>query len=261
MQRGVYKPVVGFTLIELLVVIAIIAILAAILFPVFAQAREKARQTACLSNTRQMGLAVSMYVQDNDYYPMHSSPSAQRPRTRWPDYLYPYIKNESLFLCPSSTVALRHAFAHNARLLHGGYGYNYQYLGNSRFPFAAPDALVAAPAQTVALADTAGVLQDSGQTIVGQYIVDPPLSSTQGSRPTMPGAGFYGIGTECGGGIAGLGVWGCRSVPVERHTGTVNVTFCDGHSKAMRLTQMDDFDRDGRLDNGWWNGQADPTLR
>jgi prepilin-type N-terminal cleavage/methylation domain-containing protein/prepilin-type processing-associated H-X9-DG protein len=252
----------GFTLIELLVVIAIIAILAAILFPVFAQAREKARQTTCLTNTRQMGLAMSMYVQDNDGYPMHSSPSAQRPRTRWPDYLFPYVKNEALFLCPSApTSVFGKSFAHNAKMLFGGYGYNFQYLGNSRFPFVAADALITTPAQTIALSDTSGVIQDSGQTIAGQYAIDPPLSSARGSRPSTPGEGFYGAGNECGSGAAGLGVWGCRSVPAERHSGMIGITFCDGHSKAMRLTQIDDFDRDGRIDNGWWNGQADPSRR
>ena len=64
--RNIVKSNKAFTLIELLVVIAIIAILAAILFPVFAQAREKARQTSCMSNERQLGLAVVQYVQDND---------------------------------------------------------------------------------------------------------------------------------------------------------------------------------------------------
>jgi prepilin-type N-terminal cleavage/methylation domain-containing protein len=73
----------GFTLIELLVVIAIIAILAAILFPVFAKAREKARQTSCLSNSKQIGQALTMYVMDYEAYPMMSSPSSMSPRTRW----------------------------------------------------------------------------------------------------------------------------------------------------------------------------------
>src|SRR5579864_7430052 len=128
----------GFTLIELLVVIAIIAILAAILFPVFARAREKARQTACVSNVRQIGLAWMMYVQDNDEsYPPNNSPNqpnsiwtqppgpfpcrACRPRrndgqptadpVQFPKtdqeaydvrpFAVPYVKNLDLFKCPS----------------------------------------------------------------------------------------------------------------------------------------------------------------
>src|SRR5918997_5563760 len=124
----------AFTLIELLVVIAIIAILAAILFPVFAQARDKARGSTCLSNLKQMGLAITMYIQDNEGYPMMSSPSAQVPRTRWPDYIFPYVKNEQVYLCPSAPLELfGKAWAHNDQKKYGGDGYNFQYLRNSRF--------------------------------------------------------------------------------------------------------------------------------
>lgn len=102
----------GFTLIELLVVIAIIAILAAILFPVFAQAREKARQTSCLSNLKQMGTGLMMYAQDYDEsyvinntsipYPFNANGSLSGDRHGvWTKLLQPYMKNVQIFSCPS----------------------------------------------------------------------------------------------------------------------------------------------------------------
>jgi prepilin-type N-terminal cleavage/methylation domain-containing protein/prepilin-type processing-associated H-X9-DG protein len=110
----------GFTLIELLVVIAIIAILAAILFPVFARAREKARQSSCLSNVKQIALGTMMYAQDYD---------EMLPQTRykhppnetvkhWYVALEPYLKNEQILICPSSGVNRpdRHNYAFVANL-------------------------------------------------------------------------------------------------------------------------------------------------
>src|SRR5665811_2289537 len=90
----------GFTLIELLVVIAIIAILAAILFPVFAKAREKARQTACLSNMKQLGLGFIQYIQDNDsVYPCtNGNPNTTLPS--WDAQIYPYVKSTGVYKCP-----------------------------------------------------------------------------------------------------------------------------------------------------------------
>ncbi len=97
----------GFTLIELLVVIAIIAILAAILFPVFARAREKARQTSCLSNMKQITLGINMYIQDYD----NTMPSqfgavvtGNAPHSFGYNLFMPYIKNAQIWLCPSDST-------------------------------------------------------------------------------------------------------------------------------------------------------------
>src|SRR5579863_5350046 len=102
----------GFTLIELLVVIAIIAILAAILFPVFAQAREQARKTSCISNIKQISLANLMYTQDydetfpleeySDPSPKPPSPDFQGNSASWQNSVQPYVKNWQCFIDPDS---------------------------------------------------------------------------------------------------------------------------------------------------------------
>lgn len=91
----------GFTLIELLVVIAIIAILAAILFPVFARARENARRSSCQSNQKNIGLGVLQYLQDYDEMTPPSAAVGPNPT----DGIQPYIKSAQIFVCPSTTGA------------------------------------------------------------------------------------------------------------------------------------------------------------
>ena len=95
----------AFTLIELLVVIAIIAILAAILFPVFAKARERAKQTTCISNMKQMSLAFLSYFTDNDDHFPPFTTVATFPTGGWSSALYPQIKNTQVFQCPSNNVS------------------------------------------------------------------------------------------------------------------------------------------------------------
>lgn len=98
-----YRPrLKAFTLIELLVVIAIIAILAAILFPVFAQAREKARQASCMSNLKQLGLAEMQYVQDYDERTSGSYANSPAGRIYYPELIFPYVKSAQVFYCPNA---------------------------------------------------------------------------------------------------------------------------------------------------------------
>jgi len=109
----------GFTLVELLVVIAIAAILAAILFPVFAAARERARITTCASNLRQLGMASRMYAQDSDEL-LYQSLTLFNPHLRLVTAFAPYTKNQGIFYCPSAMGGPSQPIAQNAANLTAG---------------------------------------------------------------------------------------------------------------------------------------------
>lgn len=137
----------AFTLIELLIVIAIIAILAAILFPVFASAREKARQVACLSNLKQIGLAYSQYEQDYD----ETVPCGDNDYgfgTGWAGMIYPYVKSTQVYLCPNDVTAGDVcSYAVNSNMV----GWT-----SAKTPIPAQISMMAGPASTVLLFEVTG---------------------------------------------------------------------------------------------------------
>jgi prepilin-type N-terminal cleavage/methylation domain-containing protein/prepilin-type processing-associated H-X9-DG protein len=225
----------GFTLIELLVVIAIIAILAAILFPVFAQAREKARQASCLTHLKQLGLAEMMYAQDYDERYSNTHRGAV-PRTEgeppggcwsgttdwchWflPQVLYPYHKSIAVFTCPSGARSLVNV------PYRGHYGANQQviaYTGSTSKTLAE----VASPASTYMIMEWSGYAIDyrNAMAPTGSFFYLP------GSAPL-------------------LGVTAAQTKPVAithpdlivdfekgRHNGGLNIAFADGHAKWTRV--------------------------
>lgn len=119
-MTAVSRRKVGFTLIELLVVIAIIAILAAILFPVFARARENARRSSCQSNLKQLGLGIVQYVQDYDErYPGAASGDSANSKG-WASQIYPYVKSTGIYICPDdSTTGRKVSYAMNYAIYRG----------------------------------------------------------------------------------------------------------------------------------------------
>ena len=222
----------AFTLIELLVVIAIIAILAAILFPVFATAREKARQTACLSNAKQLGSTLVMYAQDYD----------ERLPSIWTrsngggifayvdvfDVLKPYIKNTDIFHCPDRNQkdCTKHSDLSSLSEPCYGYGYNW------------------GPAQEFAtngyegglIKDNQGVIQPDG-TVVGVFqgvqlstVLTPATTFAFGDSYDRP---FYSIAsTDI------LSEYSAKNGYAEKtnfgmpHHGLLNMAYADGHAKA-----------------------------
>ncbi len=165
----------AFTLIELLVVIAIIAILAAILFPVFAKAREKARQSSCLSNTKQLMVAVLQYVQDYDEmfvgYIAAAGSGVPTTNDQWYEIISPYLKNTQILSCPSVAT------------LNPAYGWNYRFISYGfRDPAYTITGLgdIDSPAETVILSDSNQYYVRGPSITTASYW--PPARHNEGSN-------------------------------------------------------------------------------
>lgn len=210
----------GFTLIELLVVIAIIAILAAILFPVFAQAREKARMTACLSNLKQIGTGTMMYVQDFDeHYPntvawgrtwtgvYTVTPSNPQSYLYLPDLINPYVKNTGVWFCPSIGQASSTPFGWN--IAQNGSSYIWNHQTNS--------CNLCNPAQ--------GAYNVTGSNIAS---VAAPASAPL---------------------VWDIPYWGAWVGSMSFHNNGLNVTYADGHAKWVGGIDV-------KNNEDWWNTHA-----
>ncbi len=274
----------GFTLIELLVVISIIALLIGILLPSLGSAKASARSAASLSNLKQLGTGLVLYTNSHrGQFPVHSSPSSTSPRTRWADYIFPYVDSPDVFLSPNLDMHELHPsfqkpFAHNTKVYYGGYGYNFQYMGNSRTPggvapfTATIEGHIHVTSQTVTIADTAGSRKgnasaDPGSGGAAVYVIDPPLGSVElgsrGSRKASPqpggGNAYYEGGNDEPEGDPDTYLY--RACPKPRNNGTVAAAFADGHAELMKLDDLDDSNGDGIKDNGYWNGHGDAGRR
>ncbi len=222
----------GFTLIELLVVIAIIAILAAILFPVFAKAREKARQISCASNERQIGLGITQYVQDYDEtLPLRYN--AFPPEVSWRAMIQPYVKSAGIFQCPSNpskSLPDLGSDGENASYAVARYdsGSGGPFRDGTNGPVPVPLAAIQAPATVL----------EAGEITARWSEMNIADTTANLHSPT----GTANSTTQDGGCI------------FTGHTGFTNFLFCDGHVKAMLPLATLDAAEGGSGSLNMWTG-------
>ena len=235
----------GFTLIELLVVIAIIAILAAILFPVFAQAREKARAISCLSNMKQLGLGQIMYSQDYDERFTSGVLPTSGPGFSgigWAGQMYPYVKSAQLFKCPNdSNQATR---VNGVTVVPVSYAINYRPLYYATPTLQTPAVTILVTEAFGALTDVTDPLETNAVRRSACDLSDNLVWTTPPQRSfaccQFPGANnlYYATGQ-----MSPQQPWpsgGTHFDPSDKpvHTNGANYTFCDGHSAFVQPTRV-----------------------
>ncbi|HZT44419.1 MAG TPA: prepilin-type N-terminal cleavage/methylation domain-containing protein [Chthonomonadaceae bacterium] len=244
----------GFTLIELLVVIAIIAILAAILFPVFAQAREKARAITCLSNEKQIGLGLAMYVSDYDEtFPMDQYTFPDWDQVRWYDMIYPYIKNGGkfnfnnratgaggIYHCPSFPSNQEAEYGAHLDLMPDGLA-----PWNPNPPKTQTLAVVDAPADKVIVVEKGQNDGNSSWLTFATWegfwtsTVGNPPGSVDGEHYDLEQSRNHDCDFQYSTNPPTWADWGeCASLPRYRHNKTTNLIFIDGHAKAFARGQL-----------------------
>ena len=235
------NPKFAFTLIELLVVIAIIALLAAILFPVFGRARENARRSSCLSNSKQLGLAMMQYISDYDNAFLHGGMRpGGTPRNggrAWAGTLFPYVKSDQIYVCPSDVTDTENKIS---------YGYNtnlaYNPGGTPAITSVILESQLGDSTKTVLFYEVAGVSTTSPSNAIPSSRDDESCAGrgwnadTSGDCRAATGFFFNIPSTTASDANPGATTYSNRNFAATdgRHLEGSNFTFADGHAKWLR---------------------------
>jgi prepilin-type N-terminal cleavage/methylation domain-containing protein len=227
-QQSMPSRTKGFTLIELLVVMAIISLLAAMLFPVFARARENARRASCMSNVKQLALGLMMYSQDYDEkFPFVRYP--QNGTKTWDDQIFPYIKSDQVFMCPSAYYKNTRAYAMNVWIA-GWTNYPFSGITASETPVNLTLAGIPNAANTVLLIEDSARENSAGTYNLRGQVTESvnPGGVAWTTRSSAPWGAYTGLNRRAD----GVQIYGPGT---GVHINDTFVTaYADGHVKVVK---------------------------